>query len=151
VALQARAEATRQKIIDAAVDLFGTTGFGETGLADIISAADVTKGSFYYHFDSKEAVATAIIDKSEEEFRASTIAVLSSPTSPALDNLIRSTFANRILADALGDDIFAQLVQMWQVLLRGIVPAQSLPYFSELVSRMAQRYEHRTTNSPGDT
>ena len=93
MALQARAEATRQKIIDAAVDLFGTAGFGETGLADIISAADVTKGSFYYHFDSKEAVATAIIDKSEDEFRASTIAVLSSPTSPALDDLIRSTFA----------------------------------------------------------
>ena len=72
-----------------------------------------------------------------------------------VEGLARTIWAaalgNRILADALGDDIFAQLVQMWQVLLRGIVPAQSLPYFSELVSRMAQRYEHHTTNSPGDT
>ena len=226
MALQARAEATRQKIIEAAVELFETAGFGETGLADIISHADVTKGSFYYHFDSKEAVATAIIDKSEEEFRASAISVLTSPTSPALDSLIRSTFAvismhehdtltrvanhlrqslaqvssagsatyqgrqavaftvmtdaikrgiatgditddidvdglartiwaaslgNRILADALGDDIFAQLVQIWRVLLRGIVPAQSLPYFREFVARMALRYEHHTTNLPGDT
>jgi AcrR family transcriptional regulator len=93
VALQARAEVTRQKIIDSAVALFGTAGFGDTGLADIISHADVTKGSFSYHFDSKDAVATAIIEKSEEEFLESTIKVLSSPSSPALDNLIRSTFA----------------------------------------------------------
>lgn len=224
MALQQRAEVTRQKIIDAAVELFGTVGYGETGLADIISAADVTKGSFYYHFDSKDAVATAIIAKSEEEFRESTIRVLSSPTSPGLDNLIRSTFVvthmhkhdtltrvanqlrqsldqvsssgsatylgrqavvftvmtdairrgidnndivddidvdglartiwaaslgNRVLADALGDDILAQLVQMWQVLLRGIVPAQSFSYFRELVARMAQQYEHHT-NVPGE-
>ena len=42
VALQARAEVTRQKIIDSAVALFRTAGFGDTGLADIISHADVT-------------------------------------------------------------------------------------------------------------
>ncbi len=41
MAVQHRAEVTRQKIIDAAVELFGTVGYGETGRADIINGADV--------------------------------------------------------------------------------------------------------------
>lgn len=65
VALQARAEATRRRILDSAVDLFDELGYGETGLADVLQRANVSKGAFYYHFDSKEAVATAII----EDFR----------------------------------------------------------------------------------
>lgn len=71
-----------------------------------------------------------------------------------VDGLARTIWAaslgNRALADALGDDIFAQLVQMWRVLLRAIVPTQSLSYFGELVNRMAQQYAHHIA-SPGDT
>ena len=58
---QARAEATRRRIIDSAVDLFTEMGYGETGLADVLQRAGVSKGAFYYHFDSKESVAAAII------------------------------------------------------------------------------------------
>ena len=61
--MQARAEATRRRILDSAVDLFSEMGYGETGLADILQRAGVSKGAFYYHFDSKEAVAAAIIQE----------------------------------------------------------------------------------------
>ena len=59
---QARSEATRQKIIDSAVDLINEIGYPAAGLADIIERAELTKGALYYHFDSKEALATAIIE-----------------------------------------------------------------------------------------
>ena len=58
---QSRAEATRQRIIDAAVILFAENGYADTGLNDITAAAKVTTGAFYYHFASKESVANAII------------------------------------------------------------------------------------------
>lgn len=58
VASPARAEATRHEIIDAAVELVDTVGYGDTGLADVMTRADITKGAFYYHFTSKDAVAT---------------------------------------------------------------------------------------------
>jgi AcrR family transcriptional regulator len=33
------------------------------GVAEICKAARVPKGSFYYHFESKEALALAVIDE----------------------------------------------------------------------------------------
>ena len=58
---QARSEATRQRIIDSAVDLINEIGYPAAGLADIIERAEMTKGALYYHFDSKEALASAIM------------------------------------------------------------------------------------------
>lgn len=92
MARQARAEATRQKIIDTAVELFIDPGYGETGLAEILQRADVTKGAFYYHFDSKEAVAAAIIQQTERMVAEASIAIVES-SPPALENIIRATFA----------------------------------------------------------
>jgi AcrR family transcriptional regulator len=64
---QARSEATRRKIIDSAVDLINEIGYPAAGLGDIIERAELTKGALYYHFDSKEALATAIIDEGAEK------------------------------------------------------------------------------------
>ena len=61
--IQARAAATRQKIIDTAVTLFTDYGYGETGLKDVVAKADTTTGAFYYHFSSKEALARAIMEQ----------------------------------------------------------------------------------------
>ncbi|WP_167100010.1 TetR/AcrR family transcriptional regulator [Mycobacterium sp. DL592] len=97
---QARAEATRRRIIDAAVELFIEPGYGETGLAEILARADVTKGAFYYHFESKEAVAAAIIDESVRRVSKASSAVIAS-SAPALENIIRSTF---IVADVKATD-----------------------------------------------
>lgn len=89
---QSRATATRQKILDAAVELFTDHGFSETGLNDIAGRAGITTGAFYYHFGSKEDLATTIIQqgwpKAWEVFTACT----NSP-SPGLENVIVMTFS----------------------------------------------------------
>jgi AcrR family transcriptional regulator len=90
MALQARAEATRRRILDSAVDLFDEMGYGETGLADILQRAGVSKGAFYYHFDSKEAVATAIIEEYRHKVEAAARAVCD-PSASELENMIKST------------------------------------------------------------
>ena len=61
---QARSEATRQKLLDAAIDLFSEVGYAAAGLGEIIERAGMTKGALYHHFDSKDALATAIIEQS---------------------------------------------------------------------------------------
>ncbi len=96
--VQARAEAMRQRIIDAAVDLFDEVGYGETRLTDIIDRSRVTKGAFYYHFPTKESVAAAIIDEADARIRD---AMLRSTTSRALENLVRATF---VVADMVKHD-----------------------------------------------
>ena len=44
---------TRQRVLEAANLLFSTKGFAATGTADIARAADVSEGSIFYHFGSK--------------------------------------------------------------------------------------------------
>ena len=97
---QARAAATRQKIIDAAVELFTDHGFAETGLNDITERAQTTTGAFYYHFDSKEALAAAI----NEQGWPKALAVFTRCTesaAPGLENIITMTFA---LSDLMKND-----------------------------------------------
>lgn len=47
---------TRQRVLDAAVQLFSTKGYVNTVTADIARAADVSEGSIFYHFGSKKAL-----------------------------------------------------------------------------------------------
>ena len=67
---QARSEATRRRIITSAVELFNEIGYPAAGLGDIIERAEMTKGALYYHFDSKESLATAIIEEGSARARA---------------------------------------------------------------------------------
>lgn len=47
-------DATRQAIIDSALALFEANGFDATSVQAVADDADVTKGAFYHHFESKD-------------------------------------------------------------------------------------------------
>lgn len=47
---------TRRRIVETAVDLFADNGYDGTSITQIIDRAGVTKGGFYHHFASKEAL-----------------------------------------------------------------------------------------------
>lgn len=51
----------RTRLLDAALALFRERGYTATTVDDLCRAAGVTKGSFFHHFDSKEAAALAAI------------------------------------------------------------------------------------------
>lgn len=92
MATQARAAATRQRIVDAGIALFTERGFSDTGLNDIARQADITPGAFYYHFASKEALAAEIIEQGWPKALAVFTRCLDLP-SPGLENVIVMTFA----------------------------------------------------------
>ena len=52
---------TRQRIINVSSRLFKEDGIDATGLASIMSEANLTNGAFYAHFASKEALVEAVI------------------------------------------------------------------------------------------
>ena len=53
---------TRLRIIDAAYEQFYKEGFARSGVDAIAQTANVTKRTLYYHFDSKDALLTAVLD-----------------------------------------------------------------------------------------
>jgi TetR/AcrR family transcriptional repressor of nem operon len=58
-----RTSDAREKILAAAQSLIELRGYSALGVAEICAAAGVPKGSFYYFFESKEALALAVIDE----------------------------------------------------------------------------------------
>ncbi len=58
-----KANATRDKILDAAQSLMMTEGFHGVTVDRIIEAAHISKGSFFYHFVSKDDLPTALLER----------------------------------------------------------------------------------------
>jgi AcrR family transcriptional regulator len=56
-----RGERARRAILDAALPAFGRDGYAAASLNQIIDASGLTKGGFYFHFPSKQALALAVV------------------------------------------------------------------------------------------
>jgi AcrR family transcriptional regulator len=61
-----RAEDTRRRIYEAALDLFREKGFEQTTMRDIAAKAGVALGGAYYYFSSKEAIVLAFYHEMQE-------------------------------------------------------------------------------------
>ncbi|TXI55501.1 TetR/AcrR family transcriptional regulator [Mycolicibacter arupensis] len=92
MARQVRSEATRRKLLDAAIVVFGESGYVAAGRTAIIERAGVTKGALYHHFDSMDSLVTAIIEGGFTTV-LNTFRSMCQPSSPALEGMIHGIFA----------------------------------------------------------
>lgn len=63
-------ESTHTNLLDAAQALVMRQGFSATTVDQVIERAGVTKGAFFYHFPSKDALARALVERWSEQDRA---------------------------------------------------------------------------------
>ncbi|QLI81277.1 TetR/AcrR family transcriptional regulator [Chitinibacter fontanus] len=61
-------QSMRQHILDVAKPIILGKGFSAVGLNEILTAANVPKGSFYHYFKSKEAFGAALLDSYFEDY-----------------------------------------------------------------------------------
>jgi len=59
--MQQRSEETRNRILQSAVDCFSSHGYDVSSVAEICTAAGVSKGAFYHHFPTKQTVFLALM------------------------------------------------------------------------------------------
>ncbi|MGB8387527.1 TetR family transcriptional regulator [Mycobacterium sp.] len=132
MARQVRSEVTRRKILDAAIDVFGEFGYAAAAWGAIIERTGMTKGALYHHFDSKESLASAIIDEGLDTLLVAFRNVCGS-SSPALENMIHGTFA---IANVLGSDKMACAAEQLTAALSGFNEAAAR-FCAGLVELMA--------------
>lgn len=77
-----RTSDAREKILSAAQSLIELRGYSALGVAEICKTAGVPKGSFYYFFESKEALALAVLDEHWAGQQATWTRILNSAAEP---------------------------------------------------------------------
>ncbi len=92
--------ATKERLLDAAVELFAERGYDATSVTQVIGRAGVTKGGFYHHFVSKEALLYEVYGDLIGRQLAAMDEILARGLPPAetlralIDDLVRSTAAS---------------------------------------------------------
>lgn len=91
----------KQTIINESLKLFSLKGFSSTSINDILTAAKTSKGGFYNHFASKEALFYAVLDEARTIWRERNLHGLDK-TTQHIDQLVLllRNYQNRYLLDA---------------------------------------------------
>ncbi len=54
---------TRQRILNAAINIFATKGYHNTRVDEIVEMSDTSKGAVYFHFPSKQDIFLGLVDE----------------------------------------------------------------------------------------
>jgi TetR/AcrR family transcriptional regulator, ethionamide resistance regulator len=73
----------REAILAATADLLGERNFSDLAVSDILTAAGVSRGSFYFYFDSKHDVLAELVRHAVAEGHAAAAPWLAQPDDPA--------------------------------------------------------------------
>ncbi len=95
-----RAEARRDEVLDAALELFTEKGFANTRVEDVASKAGISKGTVYLYFDSKEALMEGLIDRALSPIALKAISTIE---SMGVDPILVFKTIGGLIAHNLGD------------------------------------------------
>lgn len=101
-------ENTRQRILDAAVEVFSHKGYHDTRVDDIVEASGTSKGGVYFYFRSKQEIFLALIDEFARQLERAVIEAIMRETEG-----IRRV--NAALASCL--DVFHQYQHLAKIFL----------------------------------
>lgn len=140
---QVRSEATRRKILDAAIEVFGEVGYAAAGWGAIIERTGMTKGALYHHFDSKESLASDILKEGSDTLLTAFGNVCGS-SSPGLENLLHGAFT---IVEVLNNDKMVRTAEQLASALSGLNEAAA-GFYGDLAVKIAD--EARRAIREGD-
>jgi len=82
--LTTQGQERKQQLLDHAAALFAERGFAETRVLDIVGAAGVAKGLFYWYFENKEALFRELVEQNRLQLRRAQAAAIDPEAEPLL-------------------------------------------------------------------
>lgn len=70
---EAKGQATRERIVRTATELFSKAGYEATSIETVLVRAGVSRGALYHHFDDKEALFVAVLEAIEGRIAKATV------------------------------------------------------------------------------
>jgi TetR/AcrR family transcriptional regulator, cholesterol catabolism regulator len=127
----------RAELLDQALALFLERGYENVSLNDLLATESTSKGAFYHYFPSKEALVTALAERSAAEAFEALHAVFAQPGKNALDRLNAGLRASYQVKMAMGapdqlaamtsllkpqnQALFQRIVTIWEDLFRPVL------------------------------
>ena len=85
----------RDELLEAAGELFLKKGYRDTSVNSIVESIGVSKGTFYYYFDSKEDMLDGLVEKLSEPIYEEIDEIVSRDSSTAIEKLNEVFAASR--------------------------------------------------------
>jgi len=104
-------EVRKAEIIDVAERLFTTKGYNKTTISDIMDDIGIAKGTFYYHFKSKDEVMDAIIMRFVNENVTVAKAIADDKKLSALEKFFQILFSSKTKSGEDKEKVIEQLHQ----------------------------------------
>jgi TetR/AcrR family transcriptional regulator, transcriptional repressor for nem operon len=79
---------TRQIVLDTARRIVASKGYSAVGINEILAAAGVPKGSFYHHFDSKDAFGEAMMQSYFDDYLATIDGIAADKSKTSAERLM---------------------------------------------------------------
>lgn len=114
-------EERRDQIIRIAMERFATQGYHQTKISDIVREAGVAQGTFYWHFKSKEAIASEIVLTGREKLLEA-IGQGYRKDAGSVEDMVRAS--ERLFTDLFS--FAADNRYFMELLLKGIVSEESV-------------------------
>ena len=90
---------TRDRIVEAARQLFFERGYTATGIADVLKAADANSGSLYHFFPSKEDLLVAVLEKYQRMLEPQVLKPAFARTKDPIERLFKILEGYRLLLE----------------------------------------------------
>jgi AcrR family transcriptional regulator len=123
---QAHVNARKNQILDAAWECFAELGYHQTTMAAIAAAAGLSTGSIYLYFENKEALMTAINERSQEMSRQ----IVAQARASSGDPLVALSAVGRTMFTVFSDPRFAEgarvNIELWPEIIRNETLAANL-------------------------
>lgn len=128
---RSKAEASKERVLDAAAQLFHDSGYAAATMRDVAEVAEMKAASLYYHYKSKQSLLEAVLDKS--------ISDLTRAVSPFLEcGPSRLSYRDRV-AQAIRAHLEATM-------LLGNYAAASRRLLAEVPPEVRERHERARQN-----